>query len=117
MRTTRSLAAALLVALGLGAASVRAAEITLYERANFGGGQLTLRGYTPSFAGTGFDHPVSSIVVTSGRWELCSAADFKGRCAVFGPGEYPTIDPSLDNRYSSAREIGRTGERRGSDDE
>jgi hypothetical protein len=117
MKTTRSLAAALLVALGLGAASARAAEVTLYEHANFGGTQLTLRGYTPDFTGTGFNGRVSSIVVTSGRWELCGDADFKGTCAVFGPGEYPTMDRRLSDRYSSAREIGSLGERRGSYDD
>jgi hypothetical protein len=117
MKMTRSLAAALLVALGLGAASARAAEITLYEHANFGGTQLTLRGYTPNFTGTGFNDRVSSIVVTSGRWELCSDADFKGTCAVFGPGEYPTIDRRLSDHYSSAREIGSVGERRGGTDD
>jgi hypothetical protein len=117
MKMTRSLAAALLVALGLGAASARGAEITLYERANFGGAQLTLRGYTPNFTGTGFNDRVSSIVVTAGRWELCSDPDFKGSCAVFGPGEYPTIDRRLSDHYSSARELGSFGERRRSYDD
>lgn len=111
MKSTRSLAAALLVALGIGAASARAAEITLFERDNYGGAQLTLRGYTPSFAGTGFNDRVSSIVVTSGRWELCSEPDFKGTCAVYGPGEYATIDRRLNTRYTSARELGSYGER------
>ena len=104
----------LLLALVVGSAAAHAAEITLYEHANFAGAQLTLRGYTPNFANTGFNDRVSSIVVSSGRWELCTDADFKGTCTVFEPGEYPTIDRRLNDRYSSAREIGSNSERRGS---
>ena len=107
--------AALCGALGLGVATAaRAAEITLYEHDNFGGAQMTLRGYTPNFASTGFNDRVSSLVVTSGRWELCTDAEFKGTCVTFMPGEYPTIDKRLNDRFSSARETGSYGDRRGS---
>lgn len=107
--------AALCGALGLGVATAaRAAELTLYEHDNFGGAQMTLRGYTPNFASTGFNDRVSSLVVTSGRWELCTDAEFKGTCVTFMPGEYPTIDKRLNDRFSSARETGSFGDRRGS---
>jgi len=107
--------AALCGALGLGAmAAARGAEITLYEHDNFGGAQMTLRGYTPNFATTGFNDRVSSLVVTSGRWELCTDAEFKGTCVTFTAGEYPTIDKRLNDRFSSARETGSYGDRRGS---
>ncbi|MDQ6640661.1 MAG: beta/gamma crystallin family protein [Pseudomonadota bacterium] len=89
------------------------AEITLYEHDNFGGAQMTLRGYTPNFASTGFNDRVSSLVVTSGRWELCTDAEFKGTCVTFTPGEYPTIDKRLNDRFSSARETGSYGDRHG----
>ena len=95
-----------------GAAS--AAEITLYEHPNFAGTQLILRGWTPDISKIGFNDRASSIVVSSGRWELCSDADFKGFCQTFVRGEYPSIDGRLNDRISSAREIGSYGENRGS---
>ncbi len=99
--------------LAFGAAA-QAAEITLYEHANFAGAQMTLRAWTRDFAATGFNDRASSIVVTSGRWELCTDADFRGTCAVFTRGEYPVIDGQLNDRISSAREVGSYGDRRGS---
>ena len=91
-----------------------AAEITLYEHANFAGAQMTLRGWTRDFANTGFNDRASSIVVASGRWELCTEADFRGTCAVFTRGEYPVLDGQLNDRISSARETGSFGAERGS---
>ena len=116
-RATRLAAAAAMAAamstLGL-AASANAAEITLYEHANFAGTQVILRGWTPDIGRVGFGDRASSVVVGSGRWELCSDADFKGFCQTFVRGEYPTLDARLNNRISSAREIGSYGENRGS---
>lgn len=103
-------------ALGIVAAcgAAQAAEITLYEHAGFAGAQLTLRGWTPNIASTGFNDRASSLVVSSGRWELCSDADFRGTCTTFTRGEYPALDGRLNDRVSSAREIGSYGDRRGS---
>ncbi|MEO7058018.1 MAG: beta/gamma crystallin-related protein [Caldimonas sp.] len=106
-------ARAAVAALCFGAGAASAAEITLYEHANFAGSQLTLRGYTSDIARTGFNDRASSIVVASGRWELCTEAEFKGTCAVFTRGEYPVIDSRLNDRISSARETGSYGDRRG----
>lgn len=94
--------------------TVGAAEITLYEDPGFNGGQLTLRGYTPNIGSTGFNDRASSVVVNSGRWELCTDADFRGYCATFTQGQYPTIDQRLVDRISSAREIGSNTDNRGS---
>lgn len=94
--------------------TVGAAEITLYEDPGFNGGQLTLRGYTPNIGNTGFNDRASSVVVNSGRWELCTDADFKGYCVTFTQGQYPTIDQRLVDRISSAREVGSNAENRGS---
>lgn len=107
--------AALIAGLVLVAAghAAQAAEMTLYERANFGGAQLTLRGWTPSIGNTGFNDRTSSIVVVSGRWEVCTDNDFKGTCTTLGPGEYPALQ-GMNDRISSAREVGTNGDRRGS---
>lgn len=95
-------------------AAAGAAEITLYEDAGFNGGQLTLRGFTPNISNTGFNDRASSVVVNSGRWEVCTDAEFKGLCVTLTPGEYPTLDPRLNDRISSARELGSNSDNRGS---
>jgi len=95
-------------------AAAGAAEITLYEHENFGGAQLTLRGYTPNIGSTGFNDRASSLVVRSGRWELCTDNDFRGTCAIFERGEYRTVGSNLNDRISSAREVGSNPDNRGS---
>ena len=113
MSTSSNTARALLAGLAFAAGAAGAAEMTLYEHANFAGAQLTLRGYTRDIASTGFNDRASSIVVNSGRWEVCTDADFGGTCMVFTRGEYPVIDGRLNDRISSAREVGSYGDRRG----
>ena len=98
----------------LAAAAAQATEMTLYLQPNFNGRQLTLRGYTPNLADIGFQDQVASIVVNSGRWELCTQPGFKGDCAIVEPGEYPVLDPRLNHRVESAREIGSYREQTGS---
>lgn len=96
-----ALASSLLVA---GAA--QAAEMMLFKHPNFEGRQVTLRGYTPNLASIGFQDQASSIVINSGRWEVCSQPDFKGDCVTLNRGEYPTLDVRLNHRIESAREVG-----------
>lgn len=96
------------------ATAAQAAEMTLYLQPNFTGRQVTLRGHTADLANIGFQDQVSSLVVHSGRWELCTQPDFKGDCATLGPGEYRTLDPRLNHRIESAREVGTYREQTGS---
>lgn len=101
-----------LAALAL-AGAAQAAELTLYEHPNFIGAQATLRGWTPNVSRVGFNDRTSSLVVDSGRWEVCTDADFRGSCVILTRGEYPTLDRRLNDRISSAREVGSYGNRRG----
>lgn len=94
-----------------GAAS--AAEITLYQQPRFGGDQLILRGNTARIADTGFDDRAASLIVNSGRWELCSEPDFRGRCVTVTRGEYAALDGQLGGRVGSAREVGSYREQTG----
>ncbi|HEX6705964.1 MAG TPA: beta/gamma crystallin-related protein [Albitalea sp.] len=109
---TMALAAAVL-ATSLGVMTARAAEMTLYQHYNFGGDQLTLRGYAPNLSQYGFNDRASSVVVRSGRWQVCSDSDFKGACVELGPGEYSALDARLTNQVSSAREVGEYAGRTG----
>ena len=105
----------LLAATSLGATSALA-DITLYEHAQFGGAHVTLRGSTADISGTGFNDKTSSIVVRSGRWEVCTNSNFRGTCTVLTRGEYPVLQANMHDRISSAREAGdRRGNRRDRD--
>lgn len=89
-----------------------AGDMTLYSRPGFDGREVTLREATTDLVGLGFNDRASSMVVRGGRWEVCVDANFQGGCKVFEPGEYPTLD-GLNDRISSAREVGRAGGERG----
>jgi hypothetical protein len=93
------------LALLLGAAAVsQAGELTLFSRDGFDGREMTLHAAAPNLVDSGFNDRASSMIVRSGRWELCEHAGFEGRCAVYEQGEYPTLE-RFDDRISSAREI------------
>ncbi|HTD05159.1 beta/gamma crystallin-related protein [Undibacterium sp.] len=105
--TTNTLAKAGLLALvALCGTAAQAGQITLYEHSGFDGRQVDLRDAVPSLRDIGFNDRASSVVVRSGRWEVCSDDGFRGDCAVLERGEYRTLDPRLNNRISSVREVG-----------
>ena len=90
---------------GLAATAALAGEIILYENPGFQGRQMTLRGTTPDLDRTQFNDRAESIIVRDGVWEICTDARFSGQCVRLQPGEYPSLDGSLNKRISSAREI------------
>jgi hypothetical protein len=104
MTQRRSLIAALMIAAGtLGAA--QAAEITLFQHRDFSGEQIILRGPVDNVTSAGFNDKTSSILVSSGRWEVCTAKNFQGHCAVLDPGRYPRLGPEFNDTISSVREV------------
>src|ERR1700716_4335887 len=70
-----------LLALAPGARA-DAPELTIFKQPNFAGEQLTLHGYTRDLAQRGFTDQASSLVVQSGRWQVCTQPDMKGDCIV-----------------------------------
>ncbi|HEY0062410.1 MAG TPA: beta/gamma crystallin-related protein [Telluria sp.] len=93
-------------------AGASAGELTLFAREDMDGRQVTLREAVRNFNDIGFNDRASSMVVRSGRWEVCQHADFRGDCRIVEPGEYPNL-ASLGNNISSVREVqGRRDERR-----
>jgi hypothetical protein len=95
----------MLLVSGWFATTAVAGEITLFEHADFGGRRVTLRGTIPNFDPSGFNDRAASMVIRDGFWEVCTDAFFRGRCATFGPGEYRSLQPSLTDTISSAREV------------
>src|SRR5688572_2780889 len=103
MKTRRSLLAAALFAGALGAA--HAAQITLYSDADFNGKQMRVQGPVSNVTSAGFNDQTSSIVVHSGRWEVCTAANFQGECVQLRPGEYPRLEAQFNDTISSVRQL------------
>jgi hypothetical protein len=97
--------AQVLVAVMAAHGSAMAGEITLYSHPTFGGREVTLREATPNLSEAGFNDRASSMVIRSGRWELCVDAEFRGECSVYERGEYKSL-AGLNNRITSAREVG-----------
>ena len=94
--------------LVLGAVGLaEAGELTLYEYGSFAGRSLAATDAIPNFLPRGFNDRAASAVISRGTWELCTDADFRGRCVTLGPGRYPDLaSMGLDRNLSSVREIG-----------
>ena len=105
----RLLAAAAILATFTHAAF--AGELTLFSDSNFRGQRVVLDRDAPNLADFGFNDRASSVVIRSGTWVLCEHANFGGRCAEFGPGEYREL-PGFNDAISSARQVDRGGQGR-----
>ena len=93
------------IAATLAAGAAGAAEMSVFKQPNFAGQGLTLREDANNLAAAGFQDQVSSVVVRSGRWEVCTQPNFQGDCVVLDRGEYAALDQRLNHRIESAREV------------
>ena len=99
---------ALLAAAGLLVATQAAAQITLYENEDFHGRTFTTDRPVYNFDRRGFNDRASSIVVSSGAWQVCEDAHFEGRCVVLRPGNYDSLRAmGMNDRISSVRPVDR----------
>lgn len=92
--------------LAFSATLALAGEITLYERPNFHGQSVSTDGSLPNLSRSGFNDTASSVIVRDGMWEACTDAYFHGSCVTLRPGEYRTLDATLNDRISSVRQVG-----------
>jgi hypothetical protein len=84
----------------------RGSRVVLYSNPDFRGDRYVVDGnYLRNLANTGFNDRAQSMRVEGGYWMFCSDADFQGQCRTFGPGSYPNLPPSLNNKLSSGRRI------------
>jgi len=99
--------AVLAASLVAGAASGQA---TLYSQDRFHGRSFVVNQTVHNLDGAGFNDRASSIIVERGSWEVCDDSEFRGRCIVLRPGQYPSLAAmGLDNRVSSVRRVGGGG--------
>jgi hypothetical protein len=98
-------------ALALAAcASVASADITLYDRENYGGRNFNTTQSVSDLANVGFSDRASSIKIRGGAWQLCDDAFYRGRCVTLSSGEYASLASiGMSNRISSVRDLGWTG--------
>jgi hypothetical protein len=81
-----------------------AGDITLYTREQFGGPALLLHESAPDLGKQGFNDLTSSVVVSSGTWEVCADKQYKGKCLILQKGEYAQLK-GFNDMMSSVREI------------
>jgi uncharacterized protein YcfJ len=93
-----------LAASALVMATSAMAQVTFYEGESFHGRAFTTQNEVKNFARIGFNDRASSVVVSSGRWEVCENARFEGRCVLLRPGNYDSLRAlGMENRISSVR--------------
>jgi uncharacterized protein YcfJ len=101
------LAAALLLAT----APALAAEISFYEGEDFRGRVFSTDRPIQNLNRSGFNNRASSVIVESGRWEVCEEKRFGGRCTLLRRGSYESLERmGINNRISSVRPISRDGD-------
>lgn len=93
----------LALAASLGASAVMAQEVELFSQPGFNGMRLRLSADTPDVAAFGMGNAIASVLVKSGQWEFCTAAQFRGACITVGPGRYAEMPPALRGTLASIR--------------
>jgi hypothetical protein len=83
------------------------AQITFYENEGYRGRAFTASRRVADFDRAGFNDRASSVVVESGRWEVCEDIRLQGHCVMLRKGSYETLRGlGLENRISSVRPLG-----------
>lgn len=80
-------------------------EIILYDDVNFRGGQVTLDRFNDSLGTVNFNDRASSIVVRSGRWQVCANSRYLGQCQVIDSNVSNLSVIGLNNRITSIRPL------------
>jgi uncharacterized protein YcfJ len=81
-------------------------QVTFYEGEDFRGDAVTTKKALSDFRRSGLNDSASSVIVDSGRWEVCEDKAFKGRCVVLREGSYDSLKRmGVNNRISSARQL------------
>lgn len=82
----------------------RGSPIELFAARNFGGDRVALADDARALSSRGFNDRAGSLVVREGEWEVCEHDDYRGRCAVYGPGRHASLE-GMNNLVSSVRRV------------
>ena len=78
-------------------------SITVYENSNFRGASREFTGEDRNLGRTPFNDRISSVRV-QGRWEVCTDAEFRGRCRIV-EGEIRNLSGGFNDSISSMRPV------------
>ena len=83
------------------------AEVVFYDNEGFRGRAFTANGPISNLERVGFNDRAASAVVSGGRWEVCTDANFSGDCRILRSGSYDSLNGmGLGDRISSVRPVG-----------
>lgn len=78
-------------------------SITVYENSNFRGASREFTGEDRNLGRTPFNDRISSVRV-QGRWEVCTDAEFRGRCRIV-EGDVRNLSGGFNDSISSMRPV------------
>ncbi|MFN6982795.1 MAG: beta/gamma crystallin-related protein [Brevundimonas sp.] len=78
-------------------------SITVYENSNFRGASREFVGEDRNLGRTPFNDRISSVRV-QGRWEVCTDAEFRGRCRIV-EGDVRNLNGGFNDSISSMRPV------------
>lgn len=88
------------------------ARVILFDGLDLQGASIPLHDDVVNLGQLGFNDRARSMLIEAGTWQFCVDAHFGGRCRVYGPGQYRSVDRVLYRALSSARVLPNEPERR-----
>jgi len=82
----------------------RGPPLELFADRQFRGEGVMLGSDVQSLRSRNFNDRAGSIIVREGEWQVCEHDDYRGRCAVYGPGRH-ALPRGLDGMVSSVRRV------------
>lgn len=82
----------------------RGPPIELFADRRFGGEGIMLESDVHTLRSRNFNDRAGSMIIREGEWQVCEHDDYRGRCVVYGPGRYPSLQ-GLDGMASSVRRL------------
>ncbi len=95
---------------GRGRPQGREGRLVLYDQRNFRGQSVVVEDVTGDFGR--FSGRAESVQVEGGTWEVCTGADFRGRCILVSESANDLGQLGLRNNVGSARPVRTAGPRR-----
>lgn len=78
--------------------------VELFSEPGFRGQATQVQGELRTLDAINFNDRAGSLIVSSGEWQFCQHADFRGQCMTYGPGRYDRLG-SLQFAISSMRRV------------
>lgn len=78
--------------------------VELFSEPGFRGQNTQVQNGLRTLDAINFNDRAGSLIVSSGEWEFCQHADFRGQCMTYGPGRYDRLG-SLQFAISSMRRV------------